>query len=50
MWYPYDASEQRWIRDDGPASLLGHVVAHLLREEWWRSTGEWAGQEAPHGT
>ncbi len=49
MWYPYDAPGQRWVRADGPEALLGHVVAHLLREQWWRSTGEWPGQEAPHG-
>lgn len=49
MWFPYDPPEQRWTRYDGPAALLGHVVAHLLREEWWRSTGEWPGEEALHG-
>ena len=26
------------------------IVAHLLREEWWRRTGRWAGLEAPHAT
>ncbi|MGW2649870.1 hypothetical protein ACWC2T_34415 [Streptomyces sp. NPDC001393] len=50
MWFPYDPPELRWTRSDGSAALLGHVVAHLLREEWWRSTGEWPGEEAPHGT
>lgn len=50
MWFPYDPPEQRWTRNDGPVALLGHVVAHLLREEWWRRTGEWPGEEAPHGT
>lgn len=48
MWYPDDASEQRWTRRDGPSALLGHIVAHLLREEWWRRTGEWPGAEAGH--
>jgi hypothetical protein len=24
-------------------------VAHLIREEWWRRTGEWPGDEALHG-
>jgi hypothetical protein len=50
MWWPYDGPEQRWLRRDGGAALLGHIVAHLVREEWWRRTGEWAGDEAPHGT
>lgn len=40
MWYPGDPAEQRWTRRDGPSALLGHIVAHLLREEWWRRTGE----------
>lgn len=48
MWYPGDPVEQRWTRRDGPGALLGHIVAHLIREEWWRRTGEWAGAEAPH--
>ncbi|MFE9693680.1 hypothetical protein [Micromonospora sp. NPDC005806] len=48
MWLPFDGPEQRWLRGDGPAALLGHVVAHLVREEWWRRTGEWVGDEAPH--
>ena len=48
MWYPGDAAEQRWTRRDGGAVLIGHIVAHLLREEWWRCTGEWPGAEAEH--
>lgn len=49
MWWPFDGRDRRWIRRDGAAALLGHVVAHLVREEWWRRTGTWAGDEAPHG-
>lgn len=48
MWYPDDPAERRWTRRDGPVVLLGHIVAHLIREEWWRRTGEWPGAEAPH--
>jgi len=48
MWYPDDPAEQRWTRRDEPSVLLGHIVAHLLREEWWRRTGEWPGTEAEH--
>jgi hypothetical protein len=48
MWHPCDPPEQRWTRRDGPVALLGHIVAHLLREEWWRRTGEWPGEEAGH--
>lgn len=49
MWYPWDPDTARWTRQDGPAALAGHITAHLLREEWWRKTGEWIGDEAPHG-
>lgn len=49
MWYPWDAENARWVRRDGAGALLGHITAHLLREEWWRTTGEWIGDEAPHG-
>lgn len=48
MWYPVDPAELRWTRRDGAAALLGHVVAHLMREQWWRHTGEWPGAEAAH--
>jgi hypothetical protein len=48
MWYPGDPPEQRWTWDEGPGVLLGHIVAHLLREQWWRLTGEWPGDEAGH--
>ncbi|MEU9048633.1 MULTISPECIES: hypothetical protein [unclassified Kitasatospora] len=48
IWYPYDPAEQRWVLRDGPTVLLGLIIAHLLKEEWWRRTGEWPGQEAPH--
>jgi hypothetical protein len=48
MWYPYDPDEARWTRREGAAALLGHITAHLLREEWWRMTGEWVGDEVAH--
>jgi hypothetical protein len=48
IWYPADPPERRWRRSDGGAALAAHIAAHLIREEWWRQTGEWAGEEAPH--
>ncbi len=48
MWYPYDPESSRWTRREGAAALLGHITAHLIREEWWRKTGEWVGDEAAH--
>jgi len=49
MWYPGDPHTGRWTRRDGAAALLGHITAHLLREVWWRNTGEWVGEEVTHG-
>ena len=48
MWFPKDPVELRWRRADGAAELLGCIALHLLREQWWRETGEWVGPEAPH--
>lgn len=50
IWYPYDPPEERWTWRDGGAVLAGHISAHLIREAWWRQTGEWVGEEAPHDT
>ncbi|MCD0443954.1 hypothetical protein LO763_09995 [Glycomyces sp. A-F 0318] len=48
IWFPYDPPEARWHRPDGPTALLGHVAAHLIKEEHHRRTGEWPGAEALH--
>jgi hypothetical protein len=48
MWHPTDSDEQRWVPGHGAAALLTRIIAHLMREEWWRRTGEWVGDEAPH--
>lgn len=48
MWYPQDPEERRWVFSDGLLDLLDIVVAHLFKEEWWRETGEWLGDEVPH--
>jgi hypothetical protein len=48
MWYPWDPPAARWRRRDGAGALLGQIVAHLVREEWWRRTGEWVGDEVLH--
>lgn len=49
MWYPWDPPERRWTLEDGAASLAATIAAHLLREEWFRKTGEWVGEEVRHG-
>jgi hypothetical protein len=28
---------------------LGHIAAHLIKEEWYRRTEQWPGAEAEHG-
>ena len=49
MWYPDDPIERRGVFEDGLVALIGLVMAHLFRESWWRETGEWPGEEVPHG-
>ena len=48
MWYPPDPDDKRWIVSDGLLPLIGYAALHLFREEWWRETGHWLGNEAPH--
>ena len=49
MWYPQDPIERKWVFEDGLLALLGLIMAHMFREAWWRETGEWLGEEIPHG-
>lgn len=48
MWKPEDPATKRWVHTDGLAALLAYIRTHLVREAWWRETGEWVGEEAPH--
>lgn len=48
MWYPEDPREQRWAYADGAGALVANIAAHLIREEWYRTTGEWLGDEVRH--
>lgn len=48
MWRRSAPREERWVISDGLVALIGHVHAHLIREAWWRRTGEWPGPEAAH--
>lgn len=48
MWYPYDPPARRWTLEDGAGALVAEITAHLLREEWYRETGEWVGEEVKH--
>jgi hypothetical protein len=49
MWYPEDPPERKWKRRDGGGVLVADISAHLVKEEWWRMTGEWPGGEVRHG-
>lgn len=48
IWYPSDPPDRRWIPEDGLLHLFGMAATHLLKEAWWRESGEWLGDEAPH--
>ena len=48
LWYPRDGAKRRWVPDDGLHLLLALICTHLFKEAYWRSTGEWLGDEAPH--
>ena len=48
MWFPEDPSARRWTLRDGSESLVAEIAAHLLREEWYRRTGDWVGPEVGH--
>jgi len=48
IWYPRDDADRRWVPEDGLLVLLGMIVTHLFKEAYWRQTGEWLGDEAPH--
>ena len=50
MWYHGDPPENQWVFEDGLAALLGYIITHLFREEWFRETGEWLGPEFTHST
>lgn len=49
LWYPGDPAELRWTWDDGLEEYIRIVSRHLIYEEYWRRTGEWPVEDAPHG-
>lgn len=48
MWYPDDDLPMRWTPNEGPADLVTRIAVHLIKEEWYRQTGEWIGDEVNH--
>ena len=48
MWHPDDPPPMRWTPEAGPADLVTRIAVHLVKEEWFRRTGEWIGDEVQH--
>lgn len=49
LWRPGDDPALVWQWVDGLVDLLSIVHRHLHYEEYWRRTGEWPVEDAPHG-
>lgn len=49
IWREGDAPSRRWRGEQGLCELLRHISIHLFKEAYYRETGEWIGEEAPHG-
>jgi len=54
LYYARDEAQLRWVSADGVVSLIDLSRLHLIKEAWWRATGEWTGYEKhrrpPSGT
>jgi len=48
MWHPDDSPPAIWAPSAGAADLVTRIAVHLLKEEWFRRTGEWIGDEVQH--
>lgn len=49
LWYPGDPRGLTWAWADGFEMYLTIVHRHLQAEEFWRRTGRWPAEDAPHG-
>ena len=49
LFYPGDPRSLRWEWDDGFVAYISRVHRHLFTEEYWRRTGSWPVEDAPHG-
>lgn len=45
LWYPTDGSDRRWTHNKGLVSLLDLVALHLYKEDRFKITGQWLGDE-----
>ena len=49
LWFPDDPPELKWDWSDGLVAYITVVHRHLQAEEFWRRTGRWPAEDAPHG-
>lgn len=49
LWYPMDDEALIWKWEDGLVDLITIAHRHLHYEEYWRRTGRWPVEDAPHG-
>jgi hypothetical protein len=45
LWFARDHEGLRWTVKDGLVALIDLARLHLIKEAWWRATGEWPGWE-----
>ena len=54
LYYAPDHEGLKWTLRDGIVALIDLSRVHLIKEAWWRATGEWEGYEVhrrpPAGT
>jgi hypothetical protein len=49
LWYPRDPSRLQWSWRQGLDGYVRLVQKHLWSEEYYRRTGVWPAEDAPHG-
>jgi hypothetical protein len=50
LWALNDPPGLQWQWSDGLAAYISIVHRHLQAEEYWRRTGSWPAEDAPHGS
>jgi hypothetical protein len=48
VWTPGDPRERSWVPADGLLVLIEITRVHLFKEQYWRETGEWLGEQHLH--
>ena len=49
LWYPYDPARLVWNWSRGLVGFVAIAQRHLWFEEYYRRTGFWPVEDAPHG-